>query len=127
MDERGDANDDDDHLAERAKDATAWAATAFERLLFIAERGVTDQAHRVARFVAASYDGTAYAMNLFDLRGLDEETGDDVLTCLDALRWAQAELCALVSDGEARVRLIIERWGLTWPDEGSVMPRSRAM
>jgi hypothetical protein len=35
--------------------------------------------------------------------------GDDMLCCLDALRWARADLYTLVPNGEARVREIVRR------------------
>ena len=40
-----------------------------------------------------------------------------MLRCLDALRWGRAGLYTLVPKGDARVRSVIERWGLSWPDE----------
>ena len=46
------------------------------------------------------------------------EISDDMLRCLDALRWARADLYTLVPDGDARVRSVIDRWGLQWPDDG---------
>ena len=39
-----------------------------------------------------------------------------MLCCLDALRWARADLYTLVPDGDARVRAVIDRWGLRWPE-----------
>ena len=60
----------------------------------------------------------AFAFDLFDLRALDIEISDDMLRCLDALRWARADLYTLVPDGDARVRSVIDRWGLQWPDDG---------
>jgi hypothetical protein len=41
---------------------------------------------------------------LYDLRGLDVAIGDDMLVCLDALRWAKADLFNLVPNGETRVK-----------------------
>ena len=39
-----------------------------------------------------------------------------MLLCIDFLRWGQADLYRLVPDGERRVRAVIEKWGLKWPE-----------
>ena len=52
----------------------------------------------------------------FDLRAVDVEISDDMLVCLDALRWGKADLYKLVPDGDRRVRAVIEAWGLKWPE-----------
>ena len=39
-----------------------------------------------------------------------------MLCCLDALRWGYADLHMLIRDGDARMRAVIERSGLRWPD-----------
>ena len=49
---------------------------------------------------------------------LDIEISDDMLRCLDALRWARADLYTLVPDRHARARSIIDRGALQWPDDG---------
>ena len=41
---------------------------------------------------------------------------DDMLLCIDALRWGQSDLHSLVPDGDRRVRAVIEQWGLKWPE-----------
>jgi hypothetical protein len=51
------------------------------------------------------------------LRAVDIAISDDMLCCLDALRWGRADLHTLVPDGGARVRSVIDCWGLRWPDE----------
>ena len=40
-----------------------------------------------------------------------------MLCCLDALRWGRADLHTLVPNGDARVRAVIDSWGLRCPDE----------
>ncbi len=35
-----------------------------------------------------------------------------MLACLDALRWAPMDLNRLVPNGDARVRTVIQQWGL---------------
>ena len=62
-------------------------------------------------------DGQAFKLDPFELRSVDIAISDDMLCCLDALRWGRADLHALVPDGDARVRTVIDRWGLRWPDD----------
>ena len=102
--------------AARSRDATAQGAQAFARLLQLAEQRNSGQIVRVVQFIAATYNGQAFAFDPFDLRALDVDISDDMLRCLDALRWAHADLYTLVPNGDARVRSVIERWGLRWPE-----------
>jgi hypothetical protein len=102
----------------RARQATARGAQAFARLLDLAEQHDSGQIVRIARFVAATYNGQDFPFDLFELRALDVDIGDDMLLCLDALRWGSADLYRLVPDGDARVRATIARWGLRWHDGG---------
>jgi len=110
--------DDLDSIAARADEATRRGALAFARLLALAEQQDSGQIARVARFVAATYNGAAFPLDPFELRAVDVAISDDMLCCLDALRWGRLDLHRLVPDGDARVRAVIERWGLRWPDEG---------
>jgi hypothetical protein len=107
-----------DSFEPRSRDATASGGQAFARLLALAEQRNSGQIVRVVHFIAATYNGQAFAFDLFDLRALDIDISDDMLRCLDALRWARADLYTLVPDGDARVRSVIDRWGLQWPDDG---------
>ena len=100
----------------RSRQATATGAQAFARLLKLAEERDSGQIHRIARFLAATYNGQAFQLDPFELRAVDIAISDDMLRCLDALRWARADLYTLVPDGDARLRAVIERWGLTWPE-----------
>ncbi|HSI51896.1 MAG TPA: hypothetical protein VLA61_26815 [Ideonella sp.] len=95
--------------------ATQAAALAFARLLKLAEERDSGQIPRIARFLAAAYNGEAFQFDLFELRAVDIAISDDMLTCLDALRWARADLHTLVPDGDRRMRTVIDRWGLQWP------------
>jgi hypothetical protein len=99
-------------FAARAQKATAEGAQAFARLLKIAESSDTGQARRVAAFVASTYNGRVYPFDLFDLRAVDVGISDDMLSCLEALRWARADLYRLVPDGERRVCAVLQDWGL---------------
>ena len=106
-----------DACTTRYRDATVQGAQAFARLLQLAEQRNSGQIVRVVQFIAATYNGQAFAFDLFDLRALDVAISDDMLRCLDALRWARADLYTLAPNGDARVRSVIERWGLRWPED----------
>lgn len=98
----------------RSRQATQAAAQAFARLLGLAETRDSGQIPRIARFIAATYNGDAFPHDPFELRAVDVAISDDMLRCLDALRWGRADLYTLVPNGDARVRAVIGRWGLTW-------------
>lgn len=89
-----------------------WVPEAYARLLALTEHRDSGQIVRVVRFIAATYNAQAFSFDLFDLRTLDAAIGDDMLLCLDALRWGVADLYKLVPDGDARVRSLIDRWQL---------------
>jgi hypothetical protein len=108
-------NDQREEFARRAAAAQAKAAHAFERLLTLAETRDSGQIPRVVRFLASTYNGQAFPFDLFELRAVDVQISDDMLMCLDALRWAKADLFKLVPDGDRRVRAVIDSWGLVWP------------
>ena len=103
-------------FASRAREATAAGAQAFDRLLAAAEHSDSGQTERIARFVAACYNGQAFPLDVYDLRCVDIALSDDMLTCLDALRWAKVDLHTLVPEGDARVRRVISNAGLQWPN-----------
>ncbi|MDM0029818.1 DUF7673 family protein [Variovorax saccharolyticus] len=103
----------------RAAAAQGAAAQALGRLVAIAERrepGQLGQIVHVAPFLASTFDGHAFPFDLFELRAVDVATGDDMLACLDALRWGRADLHRLIPGGERRIRAVIIAWGLTWPE-----------
>lgn len=100
---------------ERARAAQAAAAQAYGRLLELAERRDSGQVGRVALFLASTYNGEAFPFDLFELRCVDVGISDDMLICLDALRWGKADLYKLVPDGDQRVRAVIDLWGIKWP------------
>jgi hypothetical protein len=70
--------------------ATQAGAQAFARLLKLAEERDSGQIARIARFLAATYDGQAFQLDLFELRAVDIAISNDTLSCLDALRWGRA-------------------------------------
>ena len=104
-------------VAWRKSEATAKGGQAFLRLLQLAAAVDSGQAHTVARFIASTYNGQDFPYDLYDLRVVDIAISDDMLLCLDALRWARSDLYRLVPDGDRRVKAVIERWGLRWPDD----------
>ena len=101
----------------RSRQATQNGAQAFARLLKLAEERDSGQISRIARFLAATYNGQVFQFDLFELRAVDIAISDDMLSCLDALRWGRADLHRLIPDGDARVRAVIESWGLRWPND----------
>lgn len=103
---------DQKEWSRRAAEAQAKAAQAYARLIDIAASSDTGQASRVAQFIAATYNSNQYVFDLFALRPLDVPISDDMLTCLDALRWGKADLYKLVPDGDAKVKCILRDWDL---------------
>jgi hypothetical protein len=99
----------------RSARAQAMAAQAYARLLQLAEDSDTGQARTIARFIAGSFDGMSFPFDPFDLRSVDVAISDDMLVCLDALRWGKADLYKLVPDGRERVLAVLKAWGLRWP------------
>lgn len=106
-----------DEYQSRSREATAAGAQAFARLLRLAEERDSGQIVLVVRFLAATYNGQVFAFDVFELRAVDVAISDDILACLDALRWGRADLHTLVPGGDARVRAVIDRWGLPWPSD----------
>lgn len=105
-----------DEFQTRSRAATATGAQAFARLLRLAEERDSGQIVRVVRFLAATYNGQAFPLDVFELRAVDVALSDDMLQCLDALRWGRADLHTLVPDGDRRLQAVIARWGLRWPE-----------
>lgn len=95
--------------------AQARAAQAYARLLLLAETRDSGQIRRIVQFLASTFNSTAFPWDPFDLRSLDVAISDDILACLDALRWGKADLYGLIPDGEKRVEAVIDLWGLKWP------------
>lgn len=82
----------DEHDFEgRSRAAQAKAAHALDHLLKLAETRDSGQIRRVARFIAALYNGDAYPLDLFELRAVDVAISDDVINCIDALRWVSVQ------------------------------------
>ena len=97
-----DPDDDMQRLMLRKGEATKKRGHAYQRLLQLAETSDSDEASRVAFFIAATYNGEALPFDLFELRALDEAISDHMLPCIDALRWRQSDLHSLVPNGDRR-------------------------
>ena len=93
----------------RADEATSRGGAAYERLLRLAESSQAGQAGIVAEFIASTVGYVRF--DLYDLRALDVELSDDVLSCLDAIRWGRVHLCDLVRDGTVRANTVSHEWG----------------
>lgn len=94
---------------ERATTGTAAAARAFERLLSFAERSGTNQTRVVATFIASAVGWTHF--DLYDLRRLDTPIGDDILLCIDGIRWGRCAIPDLVADGRQRALRVSQSLG----------------
>jgi hypothetical protein len=97
-----DIDDEMQRMVLRKGEATAKGGHAFQRLLQLAETRDSGQVRRVVLFIAATYNGEAFPFDLFELRAVDEGISDDMLLCIDALRWGQSDLHSLVPDGARR-------------------------
>lgn len=97
---------------ERASKAQAAAAQAYLRLLRLAELRDGGQAHTIARFVASMYNSHDHPFDPLDLRAVDVPISDDMLLCLDALRWGRADLYTLIPDGDRRIQQMCKDWRL---------------
>jgi len=96
----------------RSQIVEAAASRSFDRLLCLAETSSSGQGRTVAHFLAATFDAQSFQFDLFELRTVDITISDDMLICLDALRWGKAELYKLVPDGRARIIAMCETRGL---------------
>lgn len=66
--------------------------------------------------IASTFDGANFPFDLFELRSVDVEISDDMLVCLDALRWGKADLWKLIPDGHDRILRLCEAWVIEWPE-----------
>lgn len=72
-----------EHLAdyqERSAAAQAKADQAFSRLLDLAETRDSGQIRRMAQFLASTHNGSVFPWDAFDLRTVDIDISDDMLT-----------------------------------------------
>lgn len=116
MADAGKLNDEMESMRLRSSEATAKGGQAYARLVALAETRNSGQIPRIAQFIASTYNGDAFPFDLFELRAIDIEISNDMLLCIDALRWGRADLYSLIPDGDRRVKAVIELWGLKWPE-----------
>ncbi|KQP15572.1 BPSL0761 family protein [Pseudorhodoferax sp. Leaf265] len=102
-------SDDRDRDTERATTGTAAAARAFERLLSFAERSGTNQTGVVSKFIASVVGWTHF--DLYDLRRLDSPIADDILLCIDGIRWGRCAIPDLLPDGPQRALRVSQSIG----------------
>ena len=94
------------------KDRASSAANQFYSLGFLIAVGLAAK----PALIVLLRQNQAFPFDLFELRAVDETISDDMLLCIDALRWGQSDLHSLVPDGDRRVRAVIDQWGLKWPE-----------
>ena len=108
----------------RASAATARGAQALMRLVSRAATGDA-QSELITRCLAALYDGSAWPLDPRSLRTLDTQSADDVLACMDAMRWGRSEVLDLVPQGAERVRVLMGVYRLN-PDQTETADEGRA-
>jgi hypothetical protein len=92
----------------RSHAATELGLAAFDRLLRRAEERDARHSRDILVFVAAIWSNRPLPLNT--LRGLDAVVADDMLSVLDAFRYARLDLVEAVEGGPRRVaRLLNER------------------
>lgn len=101
---------------ERAVAATAAGRDALRRLLGLAETRESGQIETVAKFLGACWNGNRH-FDFYDLRALDREISDDMLTVLDSLRWGRVGIGELVTGAEARIEQILRACGMYGPGQ----------
>lgn len=89
--------------------ATELGLAALDRLLRLAEEGLSPQSRDVAALIAAVRDNQP--LPLATLRGLEMAIGDDMLAVLDAFRYGKLDLPEHVAGGPARVARVLRKWG----------------
>lgn len=102
--------------ASRASEATTKGEQALERLLALAETRQSGQIERIASFLGGVWNGKRH-FDLYDLRALDIEISDDMLTVLDALRWAKVSVGDMVPNGDQRIQAVLQAWGMYGPGQ----------
>lgn len=91
----------------RSHDATERGLAAFDRLLRIAEGRDARHQRDVVAFLTAVWNHRA--LPLLTLRGLDQDIGDDMVTVLDAFRYARLNLAEHVPGGAARAARVLAK------------------
>ena len=95
------------------KTCDAAAAEAYGRLVSMAETRDSGQIERIAAFLACTFNPSTYKLDISDLRVLDRSIRADMITVLQGQHGGAPYPYNLISDGEARVSKIIEKFGIT--------------
>ena len=82
---------------------------AYERLLRRAEEPGLRLDDGVLAFVLTVSDWQGACLDMSVLRRVDIPVADDMLVCLEALRWVAGDLCDVVANGRRRLRTLRER------------------
>lgn len=96
-------------VGEGSQDWLNAGACALERLLCIAERSIAGQASSVAEFIASMQGYVRF--DIFNLRAVDEEISNDMLTCLEVIRWGKVPITDLLAGGAERAEAVSHKWG----------------
>lgn len=93
--------------------AVAAGVPALRRLVALCESSDSGQVGSVARVLAGLYNGHAYPLPLFELRGLDLSIVDDCMAAirLDAVATEQEVHCYF-DQGGARFQAIFKKFGI---------------
>jgi hypothetical protein len=89
-------------------EATERGLLAFDRLLRLADERDSPQTRDIVDFIAAIWGNKPLPLKA--LRGLEPEVGDDMLTVLDAFRYARLNLAEHVEGGAQRVGRVVNKW-----------------
>lgn len=88
------------------------AAAAYERLMHLAETRDSGQIHKIASFIAATYNSRAYHFDLRDLCAVDHSIRADMLAVINALEGFSPHSYDLVPNGEKRAAAVIKLFGI---------------
>lgn len=88
--------------------ATERGLAALDRLLALAEEGVTVHARAVAGFIEALRN--QQPLPLGTLRLLGPAAGDEAVAVLDAFRYGRFNLIEQVEGGPVRVARVLQKW-----------------
>jgi hypothetical protein len=94
----------------RSHGATEQGLAAFDRLLRLAEEQSSAHGADILLFIAAVWGNKPLALPV--LRGLDAAVGDDMLSVLDAYRYARLNIAEHVEGGPQRVARVLRKRSL---------------
>lgn len=89
-------------------DAKPTVKEALELLVDFALTSNSDEAKAAARLVASLHSSNDFRFNPLDLQCLNGRHSEAMMQCLDAVRMGRTDLYELISDGESRMRRILQ-------------------